>query len=112
MSLISSKPSKKHELVDPILVVLTLILILMVFIPADMGNYNSFGSVLESFNRAPTTNISFSSDLQYWDANCSHGWTTDSACTDISARAQSCSIGLDSAYCSEYASYLQQFGNK
>jgi hypothetical protein len=81
------------------------------------------GNLANSFSTAPSTvdnthanvstnlNYSFSADHQYWEANCSHGWSSNSTCDDIVSRAQSCSISVESAYCSEYNSYLKQFSN-
>src|SRR5687768_8355194 len=116
MSTISSRQEKRHGHLDPILVLvsLTLILALLVFAPppGNVHNFNSgaFGT-LGSLDTgiAAGSIISFASDQQYWDANCSHGWSSDSTCDNIFRRAQSCMISLASAYCSEYDTYLQQF---
>ena len=56
--------------------------------------------------------ISFAADAQYWDVNCSHGWTSDAACDTLVARTQACEISAASAYCSEYKTYLRQFLDK
>jgi hypothetical protein len=55
--------------------------------------------------------VSFASDEQYWDANCSHGWLSDSRCDDIVSRAQKCA-SITSAYCSDYGVYMQQYYNR
>lgn len=52
---------------------------------------------------------SLAADAQYWDVNCSHGWSSDSTCDTIVVRTQSCEISAASTYCSEYKTYLRQF---
>jgi hypothetical protein len=77
---------------------------------------NLYSALSTAFGGANTTNAniantsySFSADQQYWAANCSNGWSSNSTCDDIVARSQSCSISGESAYCSEYSNYLKQF---
>ena len=118
MSTISSKHTKRQGSVDPnvILGLLVLILALVVFTPFTGNLYNPLGTVLGTIDSAhanisANVNYSFSVDQQYWSVNCSHGWSSNSTCDDIVSRAQSCSINVASAYCSEYDTYLKQFSN-
>jgi hypothetical protein len=78
--------------------------------PFTANIYNSLNMAAE--RPAPLSaanNVVFVSDLKYWNANCSHGWASNSTCSEIVARTQSCTTSVDSAYCSEYAHYLQNF---
>ena len=118
MSTITSKQGKRQGSVDPnfILGFLVLIIALLVFTPFTGSISNSLSTVLGTVDNTHTgvstnVNYSFSADQQYWSVNCSHGWSLNSTCDDIVARSQSCSISVDSAYCSEYESYLKQFQN-
>jgi hypothetical protein len=116
MSIISSKPTKKQVVVDPLSVLLFLVLVLalLVFAPEFSNMYDSIRSELSSLGN-PSTNLSaiseasFASDLKYWDTYCTHGWSADAVCEAIVSRTQSCSISIDSTYCSQYDKYLQQF---
>jgi hypothetical protein len=119
MSTISSKQQKTHGLVDPLYVLFFLVLILaVVFLGPFGGNtYNSISSALGNLGGAlagvsASGNVSFTLDQQYWNANCSHGWSSDSTCDDIVLRSQSCVANVTSPYCSEYDAYLQQFRNQ
>ena len=114
MSITSSKQPKKHAVLDFLLVFLTLILVLAALTPSNSKLYNSILTslgTLDLINASQSAGgiSSFASDLQYWNANCNHGWSSDSMCDEIVARSQSCAISTDSVYCSEYESYLQQF---
>jgi hypothetical protein len=118
MSTISSKQGKRQGFVDPnfILGFLVLIIALLVFTPLTGNIYNPLSTVLGAVDSthasvSTSVNYSFSADQRYWGTNCSHGWSSNSACDDIVSRAQSCSISVDSAYCSEYDTYLKQFSN-
>jgi len=117
MSTLSSKPTKTYRPVDLISVFVFLALILTLLVIPFTGNlYNSLGTVLgngNSTNASVSTDLgySFSADQQYWTANCSHGWSSNSTCDEIVTRSQACSISADSAYCSEYDNYLKQFSN-
>ena len=114
MSIISSKqPHKKRSTTDLIFVFVALVLVFLILVPINSSRYNSFSGAFQHFGSAPAGSstdqeISFTSDLQYWDANCSQGWSNDAECDNIAARAQSCSISMDSAYCSAYNTYMQQ----
>jgi len=119
MSTISSNQEKRQALVDPTYVLgfLVLILALLLLGPLSANTYNSISSVLGTLDSAPSgvsagTNVSFISDQQYWDANCSHGWSSESTCENIVQRSQSCVVNVTSSYCSEYDAYLQQFRNQ
>jgi hypothetical protein len=117
MSTLSSKPTKTYRPVDFISVFVFLALILtLLAVPFTGSIYNALGTTLGSASSthtdgATTASYSFSADQQYWSANCSHGWSSDSTCDNIVARSQSCSISTESAYCSEYNNYLKQFSN-
>ena len=114
MSIISSKQAKKHRLVDFIYVFFALIVVLLVVMPSTVNISNSISAAFEGLERtyfgvSASSDASFASDLQYWDAKCSHGWTSNSRCENIASRAQSCIFNADSVYCSQYDKYLQQF---
>lgn len=117
MSTLSSKPTKRYSSVDPISVFVFLALILTLLVIPFTGNiYASFSRTLGNMdsthaNVSSTISYSFSADQQYWTANCSHGWSSNSTCDEIVTRSQACSISAESAYCSEYESYLQQVSN-
>jgi hypothetical protein len=117
MSTISSKPTKTYKPFDFISVFVFLALILTLLVIPFTGNlYNSLNTALGPVNSthasiSTNVNYSFSADQQYWSANCSHGWSSNSTCDDIVLRSQSCSISAESAYCSEYSNYLKQFSN-
>jgi hypothetical protein len=117
MSTIASKPTKRYNLVNFISVFVFLALLLTLLVMPFTGNiYHSFSTVLGTVDRtqanvSTNVNYSFSADQQYWETNCSHGWSSNSTCDDIVSRAQSCSISVESAYCSEYDSYLKQSSN-
>jgi hypothetical protein len=114
MTTIPVKRYRKQNTVDPVaaltfmLVIGALLLISAragFFYPAiarSPGIQSGVNSALAGFE------VSFAGDLQYWDANCSHGWASDSTCDGIARKAQSCEISAASAYCSEYKAYLQQ----
>ena len=113
MSTISRKQVKSQGIIDPIFILAMLVVILtfLVFAPAN-NLYNSVESTLGSLVNTSTgisANgvVSFSSDQQYWESNCGHGWTSDTTCDVIVQRTQSCSASVDSAYCSAYDKYLQ-----
>ena len=118
MSTISSKQAKKQGLVDPVYVLVFLVVLLALLLhgPLTDNASNSISSALGTLGGAPagvssSGNVSFTSDQQYWDANCSHGWSSDSTCENIVQRSQSCVANVTSPYCSEYDAYLQQFRN-
>ena len=119
MATFSSKQEKRQSLVDPLLVLVSIALIsmLVAFGPLNGKTNSSIGNALvtqggAADNVSTSVGVSFASDLQYWNAECSHGWTSDSTCDVLVSRTQSCSIGTGSAYCSEYDTYLQQFRNQ
>ena len=114
MSTFSSKSVKRYSPVDSMSVVILLVLILTLLIAPFTANiFHSLGTAVGNLRSAPAglsakSDAVFVVDLQYWNANCSHGWSSDSTCDAIVARSQSCTISVDSAYCSAYQSYLQQ----
>jgi hypothetical protein len=115
MSITSSKQTKKHVEVDPVIVLLFLVLVLalLVFAPPTGSMATSFRSPFASLGN-PSTNLSavseasFASDLKYWDTHCTHGWSSDAVCDAIVARSQSCTISMASVYCSQYENYLKR----
>ena len=117
MSTISSKPTKRYGIVDFVSVFVFFALLLTLLVLPFTGNlYSSLSTTLGSMDRphanlSSSVNYSFAADQNYWAVNCSHGWSSNSTCDDIVSRSQSCSISVDSAYCSEYESYLKQFSN-
>jgi hypothetical protein len=117
MSTLSSKPPKRYSPVDLLSVFVFLALILALLVIPFTGNiYTSLTTALGTGNHTQTNfsgnvSYSFSADQQYWAANCSHGWSSNSTCDEIVTRSQSCSISGESAYCLEYANYLKEFSN-
>ena len=117
MSTISSKPTKTYKPVDFISVFVFLALVLTLLVVPFTGNiYTSLSTALDNVDStqasvSSTISYSFLADQQYWAANCSHGWSSNSTCDEIVVRSQSCSISAESAYCSEYSNYLKQFSN-
>lgn len=114
MSTLSSKPTRIYRPVDFISVFVFLALILTLLVIPFTGNiYTAISTALDVRNGANATistnaEYSFSVDQQYWAANCSHGWSSNSTCDTIVTRSQACSISSESAYCSEYQNYLKQ----
>ena len=115
MSTYSSKSVKRYSPADSMSILVLLVLILTLLIaPFTSEIYHSVTTALGNVRSAPASLSAksdpvFTVDLQYWTANCSNGWTSDQTCDAIVARSQSCAISLDSAYCSEYNTYLQKF---
>ena len=119
MSTFSSKQQKSQGLVDMLLILASIAVISLLVLLGSRADtlYDSFERVHETqgFVNAGVSNnpvVSFASDEQYWNANCSHGWGSNSKCDDIVSRAQSCEIGYGSNYCSEYETYMQEFLNQ
>ena len=117
MSTISSRQVNRQGLIDPISVFLILILVLLVLGPLAGNLYNSISRALGTIGNPVSdasirSDVSFASDQQYWNASCSHGWSSDSTCEAIVLRSQACVVSVASTYCSEYDAYLQQFLNQ
>jgi hypothetical protein len=119
MATISSNQEKKQALVNPlyVLVFLVLLLALLLIGPLSGRTSSSINGILGALGGAPaglstSSDVTFASDQQYWDTNCSHGWSSDSTCETIVQRVQSCSVSTGSVYCSEYDHYLQPFRNQ
>ena len=115
MSIITSNQSKRQSSLDPIfLLFVSVLVVLLVFaVAAANGNY-FIGNLLQTYDNAPAglslnSEVSFASDQRYWSENCDAGWSSNSVCDAIVARAQSCTASVDSAYCSAYENYLQEF---
>ena len=117
MSIITSNQSKRQTVVDPILILFVSVLVVLLVFAFTVANRDFFTSnVLQTSEIAPAalslnSNVSFAADERYWDANCSTGWGSDAVCDAIVARTQSCSVNLDSAYCSAYKNYMAQSDN-
>jgi len=114
MATISSK-QKRLIVVNPIAVLasLSLIAALLVLWPFT-GSLNDLrvsepGASGGESVLAGSTVVSFAADEQYWNANCSHGWSGNSSCDDIVARVNSCVVDLNSQYCTQYDAYMEQF---
>jgi hypothetical protein len=119
MAAFPSKQEKKQDLVDPMLVWVSIVLlsILIAFGPLNGNMYNSIPNALAMEGSAADhassgVGVSFASDLQYWNAKCSHGWTSNSTCDALVSKTKLCSLSVDSVYCSEYDAYLQQIRNQ
>ena len=119
MATFPSKQEKKQDLVDPMLVWVSIALlsILIAFGPLNGNMYSSIPNALVmeggvADQVSSSVGVSFASDLQYWDANCNHGWTSDSMCDALVSKTKLCSLSVDSVYCSEYDAYLQQIRNQ
>jgi len=116
MSIISSKQVQKQSLVDILFVCLVLTLILAALVPSSENVYNPIRTAPGVSHIADDISTgaaaSFAADKQYWNAHCSHGWSSDARCGTIVMKTQSCSISLKSAYCSQYKDYLQELLSK
>ena len=99
----------------PVLISVTLLGTFAVFGPFNVSFFHSINinSILPSFytpNDASTnTAPSFTSDQNYWNNNCSHGWASDATCDAIVSRVRSCLVNMASPYCSSYETYMQEF---
>ena len=118
MSILTSKPQKRHAYIDPIFVLLLSALVLLLFFAVFTGSVpGSVNTLLGSSNDAPTTlstssQATFAGDQQYWEVSCKNGWSADSGCDSIVTRVNACSDGVVTAYCTEYRSYLQEYRTK
>ena len=113
MSTITSKPTRRYSIVDLISISVFFILLFTLFVIPFTGNlYSSLTNVNGTHaNVSTNASYSFSADHQYWTANCSHGWSSNSTCDNIVVRSQACSISTESAYCSAYDKYLKQLSH-
>ena len=115
MSIITSNQQKRQSFVDPIFILFFSVLVVLLVFAVFTANRNYFiGNVLQTYDNAPAgltlnSEVSFASDQRYWSENCDAGWSSNSVCDAIVARAQSCTASVDSAYCSAYEKYLQEF---
>lgn len=116
MSIITSKPQKRH-VVDPIFILFFSALVVLTIFALSTGNIDYLvDNAIESLS-APSVHVSvnnspsFASDQKYWEANCTRGWSSDSLCDTIAGRAQACELSADSTYCSAYKNYLEE-GNR
>ena len=116
MSIITSNQSKRQTILDPIFLLFISVLVVLLVFAFAAANRNLIGDALRIHESAPAglslnSEVSFAADQRYWSASCESGWSSDSVCDAIVARTQSCTISVDSAYCSAYESYLQELGN-
>ena len=115
MSTPAPKQAKSQGVIDPIFILAILVVVLTFVMIAPASNlYNAVENALGTFGNPSTrltanSVVSFSTDLQYWESSCSHGWSSDATCDVIVQRTQSCSLSIDSVYCSTYDKYLQSF---
>jgi hypothetical protein len=118
MSLITSKQQKRYGIVDPIFILFSSALVILALFALSTGNVSDLiEDVLGSFSTTQASSSvnnvpSFASDLRYWEANCTGKWSSDAICEAIAARTQSCTLSVDSVYCSAYDNYLQQYHEK
>ena len=119
MATYSSKQEKRQVFGNsvPVLVSVLIIGALVILAPLNASFYNSLNGILGTWTSTDGvyTNaevVSFTADQSYWDANCSHGWASDSTCDVISLRVQSCAISVASPYCASYENHLQEFFNR
>lgn len=113
MSIITSNQPKRQSVVDPIFILFLSVLVVLLIFAFAAANRNLIGTVLQTHESAPAglslnSEVSFSADRQYWAEFCDSGWSSDSVCDAIFARAQACTVSVDSAYCSAYETYLQE----
>lgn len=116
MSTYYASKKRKQVVADQIFILtyIVFVFILTVFPSPNSEVYNN--SVHSpSSDRSLGEAVSFTTDAQYWRTHCSYGWESDSACDDIVSRAQVCHISLveiDSAYCTEYHTYMERFHDR
>ena len=101
---------------DLVMLLISIVLVSILIGPGslDMSSIKFQTSQVLGSRAAISSNeyISFAMDRQYWDANCSHGWSSDSTCDNIVIRAQTCSTQITTTYCSDYKEYMKQFHNQ
>jgi len=117
----SSKKQKKGQgFNNPISVLISVTLLgtFAVFAPFNVSFFDSINinHILPSFYTPNTISVipepSFTSDRNYWNENCTHGWTSDVTCDAIVSRVQSCLVNKASLYCSSYETYMKEFLHK
>jgi hypothetical protein len=114
MTTLPAKQYTRQSLPDPIVVLIYTLVIgaLLFFVAYTSTFHTSTGGAFHApsmVSISSTSEASFAQDLQYWDANCSDGRASGSACNMIIARAQSCEISSASRYCSQYKTYMHHF---
>jgi len=116
MSILTSKPQKRHVVVDPIFILFFSALVVLTIFAVSTGNIDylvekAVESISSTSARVSVNDAtSFASDQKYWDASCTRGWSSDSLCDTIAGRTQACELSANSAYCSEYEQSLKQLG--
>ena len=114
MSILTSNQSKRQTILDPIFLLFMSVLVVLLIFAFAAANRNLIGDILQPYDSAPAglslnSEVSFASDQRYWSESCDAGWSSNPVCDAIVARAQSCTASVDSAYCSAYENYLQEF---
>ena len=112
----SKNPKKSQGFGNPISVLISVTLLgtFAVFAPFNVSFFNSINinRILPSFYTPNSILVipepSFTSDRNYWDENCTHGWTSDVTCDAIVSRVQSCLVNKASRYCSAYETYMKE----
>jgi hypothetical protein len=113
----SAKKQKKSQgFSNPIsvLISVTLLSTFAIFAPFNISVFDSINinRILPSFytpnSISDIPEPSFTSDQNYWDENCTHGWTSDLTCDAIVSMVQSCLINKASLYCSAYETYMKE----
>ena len=113
---LSKKPKKTQGFGNPISVLISVTLLgtFAVFAPFNVSFFDSINinRILPSFYTPNSISVipeaSFTSDQNYWDENCAHGWSSDITCDAIVSRVQSCLVNNSSLYCSAYETYMKE----
>ena len=114
MSIITSNQQKRQTTLDPIVILFVSVLLVLLVFAISAANGNFLVEKVFQFRHGATAElslnnqVSFAADQLYWSEYCESGWSADATCDAIVARAESCSISAESAYCSAYEDYLQE----
>jgi hypothetical protein len=118
MSILTSKPQKRHVVVDPIFILFFSALVVLTIFAVSTGNIDYLvEKAVESISSTSASvsvsnQPSFLADQKYWDANCTRGWSSDSLCDTIAGRTQACEMSAESAYCSAYKIELEKVNHR
>ena len=108
------RKQKRLYMVSPITVLAptTIMAVFLILWLLAGSPYSVSGNIPGTFGNTGVVNgdvaVSFAGDVQFWDANCSHGWSANESCDAIVARANYCGLDLNSPYCMEYDAYMKQ----
>src|SRR5262245_760725 len=105
---------KRNQAVVDQVFLLTYIVLVLVLTVSQSPNDDVYNNSVHSYSGDLSQNeaVSFTADQQYWKAHCSYGWKADSGCNNIASRVQVCHtsfVEIDSAYCTEYRTYVGRF---